>query len=188
MASTSTGYAKSLISKEQPSSSGQVMTWSSGCTLNIQAGAVFKNTGSVQIKSGSTMDVESGGYFTVASGGKSANENVSQPTKLSTALPDEGVSYITTGGNYYLKPRLGARKTIISLTTEIVSILAGTSLAACRFGTSKETCVGITNKKFSKGMGMSIELIGIGATTWLLLSPSSAALGGVASASSSLAT
>ena len=164
--STSTGYHEKTITREPPTSSGQVMSWADGCKEDFDSGAeVVFNIGSAF-----------------------SNENIAEPQKLSTALPADGLSYFTTGGDYYLKARKGAQKTLVSFTTEIVSILAGTSLAAGRFGTSKECCLGISNVKLVKGMGAAVQLVGIGASTWVVMTHSSGMLATVQSASSSVAS
>ena len=175
MASTSTGYHEPLITKERPSSSGQVMRFSSGCML------VLNNDAKVEMESGSTFVIESGGVL--------RNENAAEPTKKSTKLSAHGVSYFTTGGLYYLQPVKGARKTLINFSTEIVNIAAGTSADACRFGTSKESNLGINGALAPKPyMGISVDLYAVGNSTWFVLLQSSAAPASIASASSSLAT
>ena len=182
MPSSSTGHHDVGISREQPSSTGQLLTFSSGCKLNMKVDS------EIEMESGSTFNVESGAYFVLNSGAYFSNENITTPTKVSTAISADGLTYFSSGGNYYLKTRQGAMKTLLSLTTEVVNVIAGTSLAAGRYGTSKECCLGITNAKAGKGMGIGVQLFGVGASTWSVITPSSGALTSIASASSSLAT
>lgn len=85
MASTSTGYAKSIISREQPSSSGQVMSLTSGCLLNVQSGAHAR--------------VRPGGVF------------VGQPISQITTSGIYGTT-VAFGGAYWMNPTSSGNVTL----------------------------------------------------------------------------
>jgi len=115
MASTSTGYNKSVISREQPSSSGQVMSFTSGCILNVNAGAKANLSGKIEMNSGSTFDIESGAKLTAASGAKVAMESGS-------TFDVESGGYLTVANGGYFADE--------NLTTVTASGVYGTTVSA----------------------------------------------------------
>ena len=120
MASTSTGYNKTGIWKEQFSTDGQVQRWSSGSkayfsvdseielesgsTMNVESGAVFNISGKQQIKSGGELELESGSTLNIE-GGASINIATSGALRVPVSsgttnivdqkLPAYGMSILT---------------------------------------------------------------------------------------------
>jgi len=175
MASTSTGYNKSIITKEQPSSSGQVMSFTSGCILNIQNGAIYrvKSGGEMEIESGSTINVESGGSLSVNSGAIFKVGLTNQSSAV-TAMPRDGISAMSTAvavaTNYLMAgpPKAGIRKTIITYST-LAATIRGASLAASGiyFGSaSTNHAIVITPTSLQQKVGVVVDLIGQSSLQW----------------------
>lgn len=122
MASTSTGYARSVISKEQPSSSGQVETFSSGCILNVDAGAVSRNRGQIELKSGAELELESGSTLNVETGGSVQIKGGAKITIETSGYLREPVSSGTTNATSQSLPAFG-----ISFITAATSAVYNTS-------------------------------------------------------------
>ncbi len=176
MASTSTGYARSIISRERPSSSGQVMSFTSGCILNIQGGAVQRiaSGGEVEVKSGSTINVESGGSVNLASGAIMKNAVVDQ-TSAALTMIRTGISVFSTVFataqkiNITALPMAGIRKTIVTYTTLALTIRGATAVATAPiFGTTatKTYSLVITPTSKAAKVGLHVDLIGHSTKRW----------------------
>lgn len=165
MPSTSTGYHPRSIVRERPSSSGQLMSFSSGCklnmkvdseiemesgsTMNVESGAVFniagkqqvKSGGELELESGSTMNVESGGVISINSGGILKFAVTAQSTVV-VAMPRDGVSVLSSavaGAKTYTLngiPIAGMRKTIISYSTLAATIRGASVVGQVTFSGS----------------------------------------------------
>ena len=165
MPSTSTGYQPRMITRGQPSSSGQLETFSSGCklnmkvdseiemesgsTMNVESGAVFniagkqqvKSGGELELESGSTMNVESGGSLSVNSGGILKFAVTAQSTAV-PSMPRDGISVLSSAvaaaAKYTLSgvPIAGIRKTIISYSTLAATIRGASVVGQVTFSGS----------------------------------------------------
>jgi len=176
MASTSTGYARSIISREQPSSSGQVMSFTSGCTLNVQGGAVQKiqSGGEMELKSGSTVNVESGASININSGGLVKDAVVAQSSGA-LSMTRTGISVFSTAVAAANKitisalPMAGIRKTIVTYTTLVQTVRGASAVATAPiFGTTATKTYSLLIAPTSKQakMGAFIELIGHSTKRW----------------------
>jgi hypothetical protein len=124
MPSTSTGYGKQTIYREQFSSGGQLMGFSSGCklnfkvdselemesgsTFNLESGAAlkaagkieFKSGGELELESGSTLNVEAGAFISLNSSASILYEKVTSYTTVGTVkgaikgIPPSGFAYM----------------------------------------------------------------------------------------------
>ena len=196
MASTSTGFNKSLINRLMPSSSGQMEEFSSGCKLNMKVNS------EIEMESGSTLNMESGavqnvaGTLNIASGGK-FNPKSGSPilfdtgshlrmsvvvhTSLTKTLAASGVSIITASTTGKVekviftlgKPLTGEMKWIVQGCT-FVQIVRGSSVAKriC-FGTTR--VYSYTLPKSSQGKGKNaLQLIASSSGKWFVLGRSTA--------------
>lgn len=165
MPSSSTGYHPATITKEQPTSSGQLMTWSSGCTAN------FKADSEIEMESGSTMNVESGAVIKVASGGRMYDQNVVTSTAAGS-LTNAGISVLgaTAAAVFTLAaPAVGVRKRIVSNCTAAIKIKGSTG-DTVRFGSTLGGTVLVvaapTSKNVTNNFGRHIELYGVATNLW----------------------
>lgn len=148
MASTSTGYHKATIVREQPSSSGQVMSWTSGCILNIQSGAELR--------------LKSGGIF------KSA---VTNQTSANKSIPRDGISVIesTIANTMTISaiPQAGIVKKIVTYST-FAQTIRGASSVGVLFGATSDTYYDftVTNSSKTQDAGIHIELLGHSTNRW----------------------
>lgn len=176
MASTSTGYHKSTIVREQPSSSGQVMSFTSGCMLNIQGGAVQKirSGGEIEVKSGSTINVESGGSLSLNSGAIVKDAVVAQSSDV-VAMVRTGISVFSTAVakantiTISALPMAGIRKTIITYTTLVQTVRGASAVATAPiFGTTASKTYSFTISPTSKQakVGVFVELVGHSTKRW----------------------
>lgn len=181
MPSTSTGYGKQTIYKEQYSSGGQLMGFSSGCKLNMKIGS------EIEMESGSTFNVEAGAYISLNTSGSVLYEKV---IKYSTAthvvkgaikaIPPSGFAYIsgfstkTNSNSTALRmwlaspPKAGIRKTIlVRNTTRILEICASSSKVV-EFGTSggKDYSLVMAPTTKSKDAGVMVNLVSISSKLW----------------------
>ena len=158
----STGYPQYMFHREQPSSSGQQVTVTSGSLLEFESGSLL------ELESGSTMNVKSGGYISVESGGRIAvedggiialaggaqiRETVTAHTSLTKALTHTGIATITASTKdiaFTLEAPgvAGLTKTIVPLTTKAQYINASTGITVT---------VGATGK-----YGFKVELLAAG--------------------------
>lgn len=115
MASTSTGFNKSLVLRRMPSSSGQTEEFSSGCKLNMKVNS------EIEMESGSTFNLESGSVLNVAgkmqinSGGEVELESGS-----TVNVESGGVIKVLAGGkvNFFTTGALLLEKVVIATTTQ----------------------------------------------------------------------
>lgn len=212
MASTSTGFNKSLILKRMPSSSGQTMEFSSGCklnlkvnseiemesgsTMNFESGSVLNMAGKMQLNSGGELELESGSTLNIESGGainfaagSYLKTSVRTHTSSTKALDAFGVSIITaaTSGK--------AEKVFFTLGTPRAGvrkiIVQGCTFAQKVRGSSvaKQVCFGTTSllsftmSKTTKGLNKTaVELVGLSTTRWVFLNRSTAGINTVTAA------
>ena len=193
MASTSTGYNKTGIWKEQYSTDGQVQRWSSGSkayfsvdseiemesgsTFNVESGAVFNISGKQQIKSGgelefesgSTLNVESGASINIATSGY-LRVPVSSGTTNTTdqKLPAFGVSILTaatsnTGTSNKGGPKWTLRQPKGAGYRKTFLLADTTKTVLVRMSTDKTVVGYATGKKYH-----SLQLIGKAAASTIL--------------------
>ena len=95
MASTSTGFNKSLINRLMPSSSGQMEEFSSGCKLNMKVNS------EIEMESGSTFNLESGSYMNLRSGAISNIAGKTQVTSGGELELESGSTLNVESGSYF---------------------------------------------------------------------------------------
>ena len=165
MPSSSTGYHSATITKEQPSSSGQLLVFSSGCKLNM------KNGSEIEMESGSTMNIESGAVVKVASGGKLTDQNVA--TTTSTSITNYGFTVINTTKVHTLDaPSLGCKKKILMLpsTGEKARVKTGSTAIFFNSSDDKSFCLNVkSNSSKAANFGYPVTLRGESTTQWWLM-------------------
>jgi len=158
MASTSTGFAKGGIYKEQYSSGGQLMGFSSLCTNRYDAGAVNK--------------FSSGSIF--------LNENVKKSTASSTAVQRTGVTIVATSiVNKLAVPVKGRVMDVIFLPTTGKAAKIATGSTAIFFNSSggKDFVISVilaTSKASNHGLG--VRLYGGSTKQWWVSIPAASTI------------
>ena len=167
MPSSSTGYPERMITKAQPTSSGQYQTFSSGCKLNMKVDS------EIEMESGSTFNLESGAHLTIRSGGRFLDQNVTTSTGHTgvAAITNYGVTLCRATGVRTLDPVKGARKTLIFYGSTKAAYVRGSTRAKVKFGTSNTVLVITpTSKIDEEGLGYGVDLVGQSSIVWWVAS------------------
>lgn len=143
----STGYLPRIIRMERPSSSGQTMTVSTGCIIDVKAGAVLK----IPLEANSSLDTSMTNF------GLSVIESTIANTFTMSA------------------PQVGIRKSIVSYST-LAQTIRGSSAVGVRFGSTagKYYSVVITNTTKTELYGTALELVGESSVQWQVVSVTTA--------------
>lgn len=156
MASTSTGYHSRTIVREQPTSSGQVQTFSSGCIQNFNASAELR------VQSGGIIDLKSGSIM---------KSNVTNQTSANKSIPRDGISVIasTIANTMTISsiPQAGMHKEIVCYTT-LAQTIRGASSVGVTFGATanKYYSFVVTNTTKTEELGTRIVLTGHSTKRW----------------------
>ena len=123
-------------------------------------------------KQGSTEFVCSdGAKIVIESGGKFYNESVFDTTAATTAIPNYGLTIITTTAasvSQLEAPEKGIRKEIISLSTFVQKIktVAGTRLSGSTLARVASFAANTTQGKIHGGGGRFLSLVGRSTAVW----------------------
>lgn len=186
MASTSTGYQPRMIVREQPSSSGQVMSVSSGCKISFNTDAVaeFNNSAVVDLKNTAYMHLENTSYIDMSTGTYIKDDNV---YVASSAMKLPAVRYglifleSTKNATYTIqtRPYKGSRIELIANTT-FVHTVRGCTNKTVHFGATASTLYSIvlSPKAAADDLGVGVVLRGGSSNQWWALSYSTALVTG----------
>jgi len=163
MASTSTGYNKWGIWKEQFSTAGQVMRWSSGSK------AYFSNDAEIEMESGSTMNVESGAAVRINNGAYFVNENVLTITAsgvYGTTVAPKGIIWLnpTSSGNvtvHFSTPKyIGQEVTwmIGNSTKKKARIISGSTKSSIHLTTARQIAFS-TKSQYTPAAGKKARVV-----------------------------
>jgi hypothetical protein len=189
MPSSSTGYPERMITKAQPSSSGQYQTFSSGCKLNMKVDS------EIEMESGSTFNLEAGAkmnvyggvvaqtssYFRIPVESKTSNttDQKLQAYGLSrlTAATSNPASTGKGGPKYTLRQPKGAGyiKTILLHDTTYTVAIRGSTDKTVEFHTSgkKYYSMLLVGKAGASTSLNSVDIVSLSSVLWALKSKSS---------------
>jgi len=177
---------------EQPSSSGQLQQFTTGCAAQfqsgskmdlksgssgiVQSGAKFTVNGNQTLASGSTCTVASGGVFSVADGGV-VKYPITSNSSLDLTVTSFGHSVIaSTIANTFTigTPKAGVEKTITVQGTTLTQTVRGATAVGVTFGATggKKFNFTVSNTTKSKWVGTSVHLRAYSTKRWQVVSAS----------------
>ena len=153
----STGYIPKMISREQPSSTGEIMSFTTGCAAEFRSGSLLDH------KSGSTELIRSGGVI--------RNQNIAKSTAILASIA-EGLTVIsTTHVNTLPTPKLGMKREILfTQSTKAMKVSSGSTLIRINStATPYRKVVSLTfaTTKVAK-IGHAVDFIGGSTVLWYM--------------------
>lgn len=180
MATTSTGYHPGTIIFQQPTSSGQIGTVSSGCSLDfevdalldLKSGSTCNMSGVVNRKSGSKITNESGSSQINSSGAYVRNA-VAVHTSASTTIGYRGghkrISS-TIANTFKIKrpTKAGQNFTISVIGTSQIQTFRGSTAKLAQFGSTAGArwSMVVAPTSISKKTGVRIDLVAMSTLSW----------------------
>ena len=157
MGTTSTGYNPTMIVRQQPTSSGQIMTFSSGCVADFEADTLL------DMKANSTMRLRSGAKIR-----RAVTAHTSATTSI-TALDGHKTIGSTIANTFKLsQPNPGDELTISVVGTSFVQTFRGSTAKVTRFGSTalKKYSMVVAPTSKSKSQGVHVRLVALSSASW----------------------
>jgi len=180
----STGYIDKLKSRQQPSSSGQIVAMSSGSQrtykdgsiVQVSSGANLNIYGTASATSGGVVNVDDGGTFRLRANSVPLDQtyNLIAAGATGGTLSQRGISYLapTSSENVYTlpAPQNGAMKTIVisansSVATRIVSS-SGVAIGGAGGTSGPFAIVSDSDVRANSVFGNHITLQATGTARW----------------------